>query len=235
MNYCAFTNDSLTTMYEVVRGALDADDTLKARGEEIRFRVCETAEWKQHAADLEMEMIKRGMIFEVITVIGPKVRQSFPYRMDEAASWCRHDAARSSLSTPRATIFRASSGNGRCSALASSQGARIHTSRSSSVVRITGIAFGWIGSTTAFGAAVDEMRSGDRLRLSATVALELGPEPAKGERRSVLIEREPHHVLLFGLRVRLRRIFRETIGRDQAAAFRFNHPRQSVMMCSGCW
>jgi hypothetical protein len=66
MNYGAFTNDSLTTMYEVVRGALDADDTLKAQGEEIRFRVRETAEWKQHAADLEMEMIKRGMIFEVI-------------------------------------------------------------------------------------------------------------------------------------------------------------------------
>ena len=66
MNYGAFTNDSLTAMYEVVRGALDADDTLKARGEEIRFRVRETAEWKKHAADLEMEMIKRGMIFEVI-------------------------------------------------------------------------------------------------------------------------------------------------------------------------
>jgi Arc/MetJ-type ribon-helix-helix transcriptional regulator len=61
MNYGAFTNDS-----EVVRGALHADDTLKARGEEIRFRVRETAEWKNHAADLEMEMIKRGMIFEMI-------------------------------------------------------------------------------------------------------------------------------------------------------------------------
>ena len=66
MNYGAFTNDSLTTMYEVVRGALDADDALKARGEEIRFGVRETAEWKQHAADLEIEMIKRGMFFEVI-------------------------------------------------------------------------------------------------------------------------------------------------------------------------
>jgi hypothetical protein len=44
--------------------------------------------------------------------------------------------------------------NGRCSALASFHGARIHTSRSSSVVRITGIAFGWIGSTTAFGDVV---------------------------------------------------------------------------------
>jgi hypothetical protein len=42
----------------------------------------------------------------------------------------------------------ASSGSCRCSALASSHGARIHTSRSSSVVRIAGMAFGWIGSTT---------------------------------------------------------------------------------------
>src|SRR6266436_8555785 len=65
-----------------------------------------------------------------------------------------HAAARSSLSAPRATIFRAPSGNGRCKALASSHGARIQTSHSSSVVRMTGIAFGWIGSTIAFGAVV---------------------------------------------------------------------------------
>jgi hypothetical protein len=52
------------------------------------------------------------------------------------------------------TILSASSGSGRCSALASSQGARIQMSRSSSLVRITGIAFGWIGSTTAFGDVV---------------------------------------------------------------------------------
>lgn len=43
---------------------------------------------------------------------------------------------------------------GRCSALASSQGARSQISRSSLVVKITGIAFGWIGSTTAFGEVV---------------------------------------------------------------------------------
>jgi hypothetical protein len=49
------------------------------------------------------------------------------------------------------TILSASSGNGRRSAFASSHGARIQTSRSSSVVRITGMAFGWIGSTMAFG------------------------------------------------------------------------------------
>ena len=76
MNYGAFTNDSLTTMYEVVRGALDADDTLKARDEEIRFRVRETAEWKKHAADLEMEMIKRGMMFEVINLVPRSGRAS---------------------------------------------------------------------------------------------------------------------------------------------------------------
>jgi hypothetical protein len=41
-----------------------------------------------------------------------------------------------------------------CSARASSHGARIQTSRSSSVVSITGMALGWIGSTMAFGAVV---------------------------------------------------------------------------------
>jgi hypothetical protein len=55
---------------------------------------------------------------------------------------------------PRATITRSASCSGRCSALASSHDARIHTSYSSSVVRITGMAFGWIGSTIAFGAVV---------------------------------------------------------------------------------
>ena len=58
------------------------------------------------------------------------------------------------LSAPRITIFSASSANGRCNTFASSHGARIQTSRSSSVVRITGIAFGWIGSTMAFGDVV---------------------------------------------------------------------------------
>jgi hypothetical protein len=48
-------------------------------------------------------------------------------------------------------ILRTPSGSGRCNAFASSHGAHIHTSRSSSVVRITGMAFGWIGSTMAFG------------------------------------------------------------------------------------
>ena len=53
-------------MYEGVRDVLAADDALRGRGEEPRFRVRETPDWKKHAADLESEMLKRGMIFEVI-------------------------------------------------------------------------------------------------------------------------------------------------------------------------
>jgi hypothetical protein len=47
---------------------------------------------------------------------------------------------------PRSSTHR------RCSAFASSHGARIQTSHSSSVVKTTGMAFEWIGSTIAFGA-----------------------------------------------------------------------------------
>jgi hypothetical protein len=66
MNYHAFTNDTLTMMYHGVRGALAADDALSELGKECRFRVRDTPEWKIHAADLEAEMLKRGMMFEVI-------------------------------------------------------------------------------------------------------------------------------------------------------------------------
>jgi len=66
MNYQAFTNDSLTMMYEGVRGALASDDALVGLDEDPRFRVRETPDWRKHAADLEAEMLKRGMLFEVI-------------------------------------------------------------------------------------------------------------------------------------------------------------------------
>ena len=66
MDYGAFTKDSLSMMHEAVRGALAADDALERQGLENRFRVRETAEWKKHAADLESEMLKRGMLFNVI-------------------------------------------------------------------------------------------------------------------------------------------------------------------------
>jgi hypothetical protein len=66
MDYQAFTNESLTMMYEGIRGALAADDALKQQDQETRFRVRETPDWKKHATDLEAEMLKRGMFFEVI-------------------------------------------------------------------------------------------------------------------------------------------------------------------------
>jgi hypothetical protein len=66
MNYQAFTNESLTMMYESIRGALVADEALRRQGMETRFRVRETPEWREHAAALESEMLRRGMIFEVI-------------------------------------------------------------------------------------------------------------------------------------------------------------------------
>ncbi|MGZ3311259.1 MAG: hypothetical protein ACXU8R_22340, partial [Xanthobacteraceae bacterium] len=58
--------DSLTMMYEGIRGALAADDALKRQGMEARFRVRETPEWKLHAVELETEMLGRGMMFEVV-------------------------------------------------------------------------------------------------------------------------------------------------------------------------
>jgi hypothetical protein len=56
-NYQAFTNESLTMMYESIRGALAADDALKGQDRETRFRVRETPEWRKHAAALEAEML----------------------------------------------------------------------------------------------------------------------------------------------------------------------------------
>ena len=77
MNYQAFTNDSLTMMYQGIRGALAADDALSELGKESRFRVRETPEWKLHAADLEAEMYRRGMVFEVID--WTEVQPSLPF------------------------------------------------------------------------------------------------------------------------------------------------------------
>jgi hypothetical protein len=49
-----------------IRGALAADDALEEQRGEPRFRVRDTSAWKQHADQLESEMLKRGMFFEVI-------------------------------------------------------------------------------------------------------------------------------------------------------------------------
>ena len=77
MDYKTFTNDSLTMMYEGIRGALAADDGLSGLGEEPRFRVRETAEWKKHASELEAEMLRRGMFFEVIDWTGGQAELPF--------------------------------------------------------------------------------------------------------------------------------------------------------------
>ena len=66
MDYEAFTNESLTMMYEGIRGAPRADDALQRDGRDPPCRVRQTPEWKKHAANLEVEMLRRGMLFEVI-------------------------------------------------------------------------------------------------------------------------------------------------------------------------
>jgi hypothetical protein len=66
MNFQAFTNDSLTMMYQGARGALAVDDELRKLGRECRFRVRETPDWKVYTAELEAEMLKRGIVFELI-------------------------------------------------------------------------------------------------------------------------------------------------------------------------
>jgi hypothetical protein len=45
-------------------------------------------------------------------------------------------------------------------------------------------------------------------------------DASEGEQGAVIAEREPHHVFLFGLRVRLRRVLGEAIDRDQASVLR---------------
>jgi hypothetical protein len=66
MDYQGFTDDSLVKMYEGVGEALAADEALRQLGQEGRFRVRKTPAWKLHAADLEAEMVRRGISFEVI-------------------------------------------------------------------------------------------------------------------------------------------------------------------------
>jgi len=66
MNYQPFTNDTLLLMHHAARGALAVDDELIKLGQERRFRVRETPDWIKHAAELETEMLRRGMSFDPI-------------------------------------------------------------------------------------------------------------------------------------------------------------------------
>jgi hypothetical protein len=66
MDYRNFTNDSLLMMYESIRGALASDNAQRLEMQEPRFRIRETADWKEHAANLELEMLRRGMQLDLI-------------------------------------------------------------------------------------------------------------------------------------------------------------------------
>jgi hypothetical protein len=46
---------------------------------------------------------------------------------------------------------------------------------------------------------IDRMRARNGFRLGATVSLEFGPDAGERERRTILIQGEPHDVLLFGV------------------------------------
>ena len=66
--------------------------------------------------------------------------------------------------------------------------------------------------------AVHLMRPRHGLRLGAAITVERHPHAR--EQRTLVGEREPHHVLFLGLRVRLRRVLGEAVGRDQASVLR---------------
>jgi hypothetical protein len=81
---------------------------------------------------------------------------------------------------PRATIRNASPSSGLWSARASFAGAVSHCSTSSRLVRITGMALGWIGATTAFGSVVRKAKIS--FLVSPSLALRMG-FPARPYRR----------------------------------------------------
>jgi hypothetical protein len=66
LEYSAFTDQSLAAMHFCARGALVADDEMTLLGMEPRFRVRHTPAWTRHVADLEAEMLSRGLTFEPI-------------------------------------------------------------------------------------------------------------------------------------------------------------------------
>jgi hypothetical protein len=61
--------------------------------------------------------------------------------------------------------------------------------------------------------------AGELRRSDEGLGAVLGPDAGEGEQWPILIQREPDDVLL-GLRVRLRRVFSEAVGRDQASVLR---------------
>ena len=93
MNYQAFTDETLLMMHHGARGALVTDDELVRLGEQPRFKVRDTLNWTIHIAELEAEMARRGMTFDVIwsSFDGEKPHQP---RATEAADGPTHLSAR---------------------------------------------------------------------------------------------------------------------------------------------
>jgi len=130
------------------------------------------------------------------------------------------------------TILSASSGNGRCSALASSHGARIHTSPL------------FVGREDhRHGLRMDRLdhrvrrcreKTIDLMRPPAPVStscrdppLNVVQMPAKANSGRASLSAKPDDILFLGLRVRLRRILGEAVDRDQAAVFPASASRAS--------
>jgi hypothetical protein len=96
MNYPAFTNDSLTMMYEGIRGALAADDALKSEGHETRFRVRETRSGNGTPVNLSRKCSSAECFSELST--GRKIRRRCP--------WSEASRSRAKIHSP-AFIIRA--------------------------------------------------------------------------------------------------------------------------------
>jgi hypothetical protein len=97
MNYQAFTNETLILMHAGAHGALSVDDELAKLGEELRFKVRDTLNWTLHISELETEMARRGMIFEVIDCSSPKsecIQQSENRQGMKAVDRATHLSAR---------------------------------------------------------------------------------------------------------------------------------------------
>lgn len=77
--------------YEAVRGTIADDDALKQQGMEIRFRARETPIGSART-ELETEMLRRGMMFDVIEWSEDQAK--LPFR----GCWLSRARARASIS-----------------------------------------------------------------------------------------------------------------------------------------
>jgi len=68
MDYSDFTTSSLLMMYEAARGALAADDAAEEQGKEPKFKVRTTVGWKQHSQKVELELSRRRIVFQPISL-----------------------------------------------------------------------------------------------------------------------------------------------------------------------